>query len=84
MFFSINTFLHSLLSSILFNSYLFHNLSLGDSMVKNSPANTGDGRDVGLPSLGQEDSPGGAHGNPLQYSCLENPLGQRSLVGYSP
>ena len=29
-------------------------------------------------------SPGGEHGNPLQYSCLENPNGQRSLVGYSP
>ena len=29
-------------------------------------------------------SPGGGHGNPLQYSCLENPHGQRSLVGYSP
>ena len=29
-------------------------------------------------------SPGGGHGNPLQYSCLENPYGQRSLVGYSP
>ena len=29
-------------------------------------------------------SPGGGHGNPLQYSCLENPRGQRSLVGYSP
>ena len=28
--------------------------------------------------------PGGGHGNPLQYSCLENPHGQRSLVGYSP
>ena len=27
---------------------------------------------------------GGGHGNPLQYSCLENPYGQRSLVGYSP
>ena len=27
--------------------------------------------------------PGGGHGNPLQYSCLENPHGQRSLVGYS-
>ena len=26
----------------------------------------------------------GGHGNPLQYSCLENPYGQRSLVGYSP
>ena len=28
--------------------------------------------------------PGGKHGNPLQYSCLENPRGQRSLMGYSP
>ena len=28
-------------------------------------------------------SPGGGHGNPLQYSCLENPHGQRSLEGYS-
>ena len=28
--------------------------------------------------------PGGKHGNPLQYSCLENPRGQRSLIGYSP
>ena len=27
-------------------------------------------------------SPGGGHGNPLQYFCLENPHGQRSLVGY--
>ena len=29
-------------------------------------------------------SPGGGHGNILQYSCLENPHGQRSLAGYSP
>ena len=34
-----------------------------------------------IPGLGR--SPGGEHGNPLQYSCLENPCGQRSLVGYS-
>ena len=33
------------------------------------------------PGLGR--SPGGGHGNPLQYSCLENPHGHRSLVGYS-
>ena len=40
--------------------------------VKNSPANAGDIRDVGLiPGSGR--SPGGGHGNPLQYSCLENP-----------
>ena len=34
-----------------------------------------------IPGLGR--SPGGGHGNPLQYSCLENPCGQRSLAGYS-
>ena len=33
-----------------------------------------------IPGLGR--SPGGGHGNPLQYSCLENAHGQRSLVGY--
>ena len=51
----------------------------GGSAVKNQPANAGD---VGLiPGLGR--SPGGGHGNPLQYSCLGNPHGQRSLVGCS-
>ena len=35
-----------------------------------------------IPGLGR--SPGGGHGNPLQYSFLENPHGQRSLAGYSP
>ena len=34
------------------------------------------------PGLGRP--PGGGHGNPLQYSCLENSHGQRSLLGYSP
>ena len=39
-------------------------------VVKNPPANAGDIRDMGLiPGLGR--SPGGGHGNPLQYSCLE-------------
>ena len=39
----------------------------------------------GLGSIpGLERSPGGGHGNPLQYSCLENPNGQRSLADYSP
>ena len=41
--------------------------------VKNTPANTGDIRDMGL-IPGLERSPGGEHGNPLQYSCLENPM----------
>ena len=35
-----------------------------------------------IPGLGR--SPGGGHGNPLQYSCLENPHGQEKPVGYSP
>ena len=35
-----------------------------------------------IPGLGR--SPGGGHGNPLHYSHLENPHGQRSLAGYSP
>ena len=39
--------------------------------------------DVGL-ILGSERSPGEENGNPLQYSCLGNPYGQRSLVGYHP
>ena len=51
-------------------------------MVKNLPANARDARDLGLiPESGR--SPAGGHGNPLQYSCLENPLGWRSLEGYS-
>ena len=41
--------------------------------VKNLPANAGDARDtVLIPLLGR--SPGGGNGNPLQYSCLENPM----------
>ena len=41
-------------------------------MIKNPPASAGDIRDVrSLPGLGR--SPGEGHGNPLQYSCLENP-----------
>ena len=42
-------------------------------MVKNPPANAGDIRDAGsIPESGR--SLGGGHGNPLQYSCLENPM----------
>ena len=41
------------------------------------PAKAKDIRDVGsIPGLGR--SPGGGHGNPLQYSCLENPLNRRA------
>ena len=42
-------------------------------MVKNLPANAGDIRDAStIPGSGR--SPGGEHGNPLQYSCLESPM----------
>jgi len=42
-------------------------------VVKNPPANAGDARDVGsIPGSGR--SPGGGHGNLLQYSCLKNPM----------
>ena len=42
-------------------------------MLKNLPANVVDARDVGLiPGLGR--SPGVGNGNPVQYSCLENPM----------
>ena len=52
-------------------------------MVKNLPANARDIRDTGpIPGLGR--APGGGHGNPFQYSCLENLHGQRNLERYSP
>ena len=47
-------------------------------VVKNLPVSGGDIRDVGLiPVSGR--SPGGGHGNPLQYSCLENPMERGAL-----
>ena len=48
----------------------------GGSESKESACNAGD-MDL-VPELGR--SPGGRHGSPLQYSCLENPHGQRSLA----
>ena len=52
----------------------------GGSVGKESACSVGDPGST--PGLGR--SPGGGHGNPLQYSCLENPQGHRSLVGCSP
>ena len=57
----------------------------GGSVVKNPPVNEGAIEDTGLiPGSGR--SPGGGNGNPLQYSCQDNPINdiQRSLAGYSP
>ena len=51
-------------------------------VVKNPPANAGDVRDAGS-NPGSGRSPGGEHGNPLQYPCLENSM-DRGLAGHSP
>jgi len=52
-------------------------------VVKNLPAKAGDAGDTGsIPGLRR--SPGVGNGKPLQYYFLENPHGQRSLVGYNP
>ena len=57
-----------------------HYLLPGISDSKESTCNAGD-----LGSIpGLRRSPGGGYGNPLQYSCLENRHGRRSLVGYRP
>ena len=54
-------------------------IAMSYSPGKESACNVGD---LGsIPGLGR--SPGKGHGNPLQYSCLENPM-KRSLAGYSP
>ena len=51
--------------------------------MENPPAKAGEPGDSGsVPGLGR--SPGEGNGNPLQFSCLENPHGQRGLGGYSP
>ena len=64
---------------------LYHNrVSLVAQIVKKKKKKTAcNAGDPGsIPGL--ERSPSGGHGNPLQYSCLENSHGQRSLAGYSP
>ena len=48
-------------------------------MIKNPPTNAGDTDSI--PRLGRSFAKG--NGNPLQYSCLENYVGQRRLVGYN-
>ena len=60
--------------------FIWAGISPGGSDSKESTCNAGD-RGL-IPGLGRP--PGGGYGNPLQYSCLENPHGQGSLAGYSP
>ena len=57
---------------MIFPNYLNLKGLPGGSMVKNLPANAGDERDTGSIS-GSGRSPGERNGNPLDYSCLENP-----------
>ena len=83
----------SLLQGIFLSTPLSHMIihSLNDPerasqvvvVVRNPPTNAGDIlRDMGsIPGSGR--SSGGRHDTPLQYSCLENPHGQRNLAGYS-
>ena len=60
-------------SSILYSVACIYWASQVALVVKNPPASAGDIRDVGsFLELGR--SPEGGHGNPLQYSCLENPM----------
>ena len=59
------------------------NILVGFPCVSASKESTCNVGDLGL-ILGLGSFPGGGHGNPLQYSFLENPHGQKSLVGYSP
>ena len=54
-------------------------MSTGRSDGEESACNAGD---LGF-ITGLRKYPGGGHGNPLQYPCLENPHGQRSLAGYT-
>ena len=51
----------------------------GGAVVKNPPANAGNARDSGS-TPGSERSPGVGNGNPLQYSCLENPMDTGATV----
>ena len=56
-------------------TYVYAWASQVAQLVKNPPASVGDARGVGS-ILGSGRSPGGGNGNPLQYSCLENPMGR--------
>jgi len=61
--------------------HLIHQASQVELVVKYLPASAGDARDMGsVPGLGR--SPREGSGNPLQYSCLGNPMDKRSLVAY--
>ena len=68
--------LEGLLSESVITSWKLYLINMGFPvalMVKDPPANAGAVREAGLiPESGR--TPGGGHGHPLQYSCLENPV----------
>ena len=72
------TILHGF--SVVSSCFVFHYADFGGSDCKESAYNLGDLDSI--PGLGNP--PRGGNSNSLQSSCLENPHGQRSLVGYSP
>ena len=62
---------------MVYNSLVYKWTSHVALVVRNLPANSGDIKDVDLvPGSGR--SPTGGHSNPLQYSCLENPMDRRA------
>ena len=69
----LNTLLNVLLRSFILLRLFWLWASQIKLVVKNSPANAGDTREADSVS-GSGRSPGGGHGNPLQYSCQENPM----------
>ena len=71
---------NNILQSLVYLNYLIkiNGASQVALVVKNPPGNAGDIRDAGwMPRLRR--SPGSGHGNPLQYSCLENPTDREAL-----
>ena len=68
--FTMSLYTHNCQNTVIFPQWQASQVAL---VVKTLPANAGDIRDVGL-IPGSERSPKGEHGNPLQYSCLENPM----------
>ena len=70
------------------NIYKFRSLSYKQASqvahcIKSLPS-TQEMQETRVQSLGGKDPPGGGHGNPHQYSCLENPMGRGAWGGYSP
>ena len=78
-----NQYCKAIINQLKINKYNYFEKYSGFPSVSDGKESTCNVGDLGsIPGLGR--SPGEGHGNPLQHSCLENPHGQRSLVGYNP